>query len=220
MPRGAKGAKPAKAKVEAKLPVARTSPKTEGSRVGNLEKRLAALKQEEATGEMLRVIGSSPPTFGQSLPRSCAVRRGCVVVCDVDPARPRGSCPASSPRGLAGSPPAAGRAGDDRGVASSAAGRDGPGLGPRLPAIAAGDCRPGGPDRLSVPLRHLPQPPEQADRRARHLRRRPELSHAVAQPHLLSGDPKHANRHGRGGRPQVPCGPDAGPHPERTDQIP
>jgi hypothetical protein len=60
LPRGAKGAKPAKAKVEAKLPVARTSPKTEGSRVGNLEKRLAALKQEEATGEMLRVIGSSP----------------------------------------------------------------------------------------------------------------------------------------------------------------
>ena len=60
LPCGAKGAKPAKAKVEAKLPVARTSPKTEGSRVGNLEKRLAALKQEEATGEMLRVIGSSP----------------------------------------------------------------------------------------------------------------------------------------------------------------
>lgn len=60
LPRGAKGAKPAKAKVEARLPVARTSPKTEGSRVGNLEKRLAALKQEEATDEMLRVIGSSP----------------------------------------------------------------------------------------------------------------------------------------------------------------
>jgi hypothetical protein len=29
-------------------------------------------------------------------------------------------------------------------VAPSAAGRDGPGLDPRLPAIAAGDCRPGG----------------------------------------------------------------------------
>ena len=60
MPRGAKSAKPAKAKVEAKLPVARKSPKNEGSRVRNLEKRLAALEQEEATGEMLRVIGSSP----------------------------------------------------------------------------------------------------------------------------------------------------------------
>ena len=59
MPRGSKGAKPAKAKVEAKLPVARKSPKNEGSRVGNLENRLAALEQEGATGEMLRVIGSS-----------------------------------------------------------------------------------------------------------------------------------------------------------------
>jgi hypothetical protein len=61
MPRGAKGAKPAKAKVDAKLPVARKSRKNEGPRNRQLEKRLVeALEQEEATDEILRVIGSSP----------------------------------------------------------------------------------------------------------------------------------------------------------------
>jgi signal transduction histidine kinase len=63
-----RGAKPPKAKVDAKRPVARNSRKREGSRVGDLEKRLAealkreaaALEQQSATSEILRVISSSP----------------------------------------------------------------------------------------------------------------------------------------------------------------
>ena len=62
-----RGAKPAKAKREAKLPAGRKSLKTTGSRVRDLEKRLAealkreaeALERETATSEILRVISSS-----------------------------------------------------------------------------------------------------------------------------------------------------------------
>ncbi len=46
------GAKPAKSKVEAKSPIVRKSRKGEGSRVQDLEKRLAeALDQQTATSE-------------------------------------------------------------------------------------------------------------------------------------------------------------------------
>jgi signal transduction histidine kinase/putative methionine-R-sulfoxide reductase with GAF domain len=70
-----RGAKPAKAKVEAKRPVARKSGNGEGSRVGDLEKRLAEALQREtqaskreaetqeqqaATVEILGVISNSP----------------------------------------------------------------------------------------------------------------------------------------------------------------
>ena len=55
-----RGQKPAKSK-EAKPPVARKSPKDEGTRVRDLDKQLAAARaQQAATAEILRVIGASP----------------------------------------------------------------------------------------------------------------------------------------------------------------
>src|SRR5256712_1979164 len=92
-----RGAKPAKAKVEAKLPVGRKSRMSQGSKVRDLEKRLAesferekatgevlqetnraltaALDRQTATSEILRVISSSPtdpqPVF-DTIARSAA----------------------------------------------------------------------------------------------------------------------------------------------------
>jgi signal transduction histidine kinase len=54
-------AKPAKAKVEAKLPVARKLPKSDSAKVRDLERRLAeAREQQRATSEILGVISRSP----------------------------------------------------------------------------------------------------------------------------------------------------------------
>src|SRR5215813_2613496 len=103
-PANARGAKPAKAKREAKRPVARKSGKREGSKVADLEKRLAeAREQQTATAEILRIISASQtevrPVFAAIL--ECAVRlcgadlggigaieHGQIVVVDCYPSTP------------------------------------------------------------------------------------------------------------------------------------
>ena len=77
MPRGAKGVKPAKAKVEAKCPVARKSGKSEGSRNRQLEERLAeALKFTSEHG----APGGHVQRASASLVQSSERRRACAIV--------------------------------------------------------------------------------------------------------------------------------------------
>src|ERR1700716_1695593 len=80
MPRGAKDAKPAKAKIEAELAAARKGLKQEGSRGrkgGKHPGGARAREQQGPTAEILRVISSSPthcqPVFDPIVPTAARV---------------------------------------------------------------------------------------------------------------------------------------------------
>jgi signal transduction histidine kinase len=74
-----RGPRPAKSK-EAEPPVARKSPTKGDARVRDLEKRLAeALEQQRASGEILRVISSSPTNLQPVLD---AIATNAALVCD------------------------------------------------------------------------------------------------------------------------------------------
>jgi signal transduction histidine kinase len=74
-----RGPKPAKSK-KAKPPSAPKSPKDDSARVRDLEKRLAeALEQQRASGDILRVISSSPTNLQPVLD---AIATNAALVCD------------------------------------------------------------------------------------------------------------------------------------------
>src|SRR5262245_21117868 len=103
-----RGSKPAKSKA-ANPPVARKRPKDEGAKVRDLEKRLAeALAREQATGEILRVIGNSSTdiqpvlnTMAESAARLCNASDSSIFRLDGDHLRRVAHC-GSIPAGVLG----------------------------------------------------------------------------------------------------------------------